>query len=308
MRVCRGSAIRAPSVNRLQAARAAAATTQRNVTPLLPCHSRCAAGSPVLCPERRRRNPRIFSTRQSIGATGLVSVPALIVFAADRDAHCAEQVGSCGSPLQGQCYHDSEAIIEGLSGLSMDACCAQCAANTTCAAWTHWITPDGGPHCNLFGAVGNAEPCQEGASGLGPAAPPPSPPPPPPAPPCKDCPNILLMFTDVRTPAIGKTSSHRSVCHAPPTHTTTTTTTTIRVLETAVSTRLPLFVGSRPHHWWLGWATRGGIRLEFPDVSNAGTHCGAWRHSQSVADPYSDLRTLALRAAERSLLPFHPVT
>ena len=72
--------------------------------------------------------------------------------------------------------------------------------------------------------------------------------------------------------------------------------------------RLLLFVGSRPHHWWLGRATRRGIRLEEPDVSDTGTHRRARRHPQPVADSYSNLRALALRAAERSLLPFHPVT
>lgn len=219
------------------------------------------------------------------------------VEAAGHGCHCVEeQVRSCGSPLQGQCYHDKQAIIGGLSGLSVAACCAECAANSTCAAWTHWIQPDRGPLCNLFGAVGNAEPCPEGASGLGPAAPPPRPPPAPPTPPCKSCPNILLMFTDVRTPL---PPAQRQPYLAAPFPRTTVSVPDCRLL---------LFVGSRPHHWWLGRATRRGIRLEEPDVSDTGTHRRARRHPQPVADPYSNLRALALRAAERSLLPFHPVT
>eukprot|EP01046_Picozoa_sp_COSAG06_P001834 COSAG06_NODE_61_length_27084_cov_48.281490_26_plen_200_part_00 len=110
---------------------------------------------------------------------------------------CQEGVGA------GSCYHDRGQILATLPGLSAEACCEACASNSTCAAWTRWVQSGSGPHCNIFGTVGSIESCPDGASGLGPAAPPPPPPPPPPAPACKDCPNILLMFTDDQDLIIG---------------------------------------------------------------------------------------------------------
>ena len=90
------------------------------------------------------------------------------------------------------------------------ACCASCAAAPACTAWTH-SAGFGRFACMLFNGSGTTGQLRNGPTKCTSAGSLPPPPPTPPAaphlpaagPPCKDCPNILLMFTDDQDLVLG---------------------------------------------------------------------------------------------------------
>ena len=82
------------------------------------------------------------------------------------------------------------------------ACCAACDATSPCTTWSV-VGGFGRTVCNLYSGDGAQGETRTGGCTSGGKLPPPPPAYPPPAQPpqaaapCKDCPNILLMFTDV---------------------------------------------------------------------------------------------------------------
>ena len=89
-------------------------------------------------------------------------------------------------------------------------CCASCAAEPACTAWSH-VNGFGRFACALYngsGATGELRQGPSACTSAGKLPPPPTLHPPPARPPaagaaCKDCPNILLMFTDDQDLVLG---------------------------------------------------------------------------------------------------------
>ena len=123
---------------------------------------------------------------------------------------------TCGQPVS-QCIFNPEGLLTSVDfaaeGDPVGACCRQCQAQAGCTAWAV-DTGFGRSVCNLYsGTAGELRPadttmCVSAALPTGTLPPPPPAYPPPPQPPkagapCKDCPNILLMFTDDQDLVLG---------------------------------------------------------------------------------------------------------
>ena len=112
------------------------------------------------------------------------------------------------SNLKRSCIYDPHHLLRstdcGKSSCESE-CCSACADEKNCTAWSH-VAGFGRFACNLYNRTANSlggelrsGPSRCTSAGVLPPPPPVHPPastPPAPGPPCKDCPNILLMFTD----------------------------------------------------------------------------------------------------------------
>ena len=117
-----------------------------------------------------------------------------------------------GGVVSHECLYDPQHAIRNWQVEDAAACCAACEAEAACTSWTAQAG-FGATACTLFnrtqGAPRSGElragNCQSSGGVLPPSAPRMSAGAAPPAagPPCKDCPNILLMFTDDQDLVLG---------------------------------------------------------------------------------------------------------
>lgn len=165
--------------------------------------SNATATAPGLCWRRATCEPELcgknhkYNAFMKPGAPPPPPVPSL--------GNCSKAAGGVSSGCIFDQRHNFRATS--CSG-DVAECCALCAAEPSCTAWTH-SSGFGTSACMLYNGSGTTGQLRSGPSkctsgGSLPPPPPAHPPParPPPAgAPCKDCPNILLMFTDVRLPS-----------------------------------------------------------------------------------------------------------
>ena len=126
----------------------------------------------------------------------------------------------CSSPLVGECFKDSEPILQELTNMNVSSCCRACVALETPAPCISWTLNTEQKLCHLRAVfTGNMNKGKECTSGVArPPSPTPSPPPTPsPVPPPAGAKNVLFVLVDDLRPQLG--AYNISVCGGQPMNT-----------------------------------------------------------------------------------------